>query len=343
MERLSRRLFLLSLLSVVVLLVCPVLFYYFERNANADVTTIAKAYEWIVRTLIEGSSVFNVETGGGHVVYYVVRITGISLVAFATGSISSRLVAAVVEKGKGMGSTRARGHIVICGWSGKGPEIIRELRAKEVHDQRVVVVLAPVANDPTKGSATFIAGDPSDADDLIRAGIYDADTAIILADESQTGDVSDSSRDARTLLTCLAVESLNPTCYTCVEVIRSENRSHFSRTKVDEMVVSAELTGALLASSAATHGLSGVVSDLLTHPQGEEFYRVVVPAELVGNTFRDGLGWVKDRFDALLVGVAKNGGTFELNPSSDRLIDGDDQLLVVAHRMPVVAVNASTT
>jgi voltage-gated potassium channel len=301
---------------------------------------LVDAYIWLFRTLVEGFSVFTVNSAGGVTIYYIVRLTGISLVAFVTGSISSRLVAAVVQKGKGMGSTRARGHIVICGWSGKGAEIIRELRAKEVHEQRAVVVLAPLENDPTKGLADFISGDPSDAEDLARAGINLADTAIILADESQAAGVSDSSRDARTLLTCLAVESLNPNCYTCVEVVRSENRSHFSRTKVDEMVVSAELTGALLASSAATHGLSGVVSDLLTHPQGEEFYRVTVPPELAGTSVREGLGWVKDHFDALLVGIAHNGGAFELNPPADRMIDREDQLLVVAHRMPALAVSA---
>ena len=60
-------------------------------------------------------------------------------------------------------------------------------------------------------------------------------------------------------------------------MIRSENRQHFERTHADELVVTAELTGSLLAASARTHGLTTVVADLLTHPEGPELYRVPVP------------------------------------------------------------------
>ena len=66
--------------------------------------------------------------------------------------------------------------------------------------------------------------------------------------------------------------------------MKSENRQHFERTHADELVVSAELTGALLAASARTHGLTAVIADLLTHPEGQELYRIPVPPELVGQT-----------------------------------------------------------
>lgn len=49
------------------------------------------------------------------------------------------------------------------------------------------------------------------------AGIDRYDTAIVLADETATS-ATDGERDASSLLTCLAVESLNPGCYTCLWV-----------------------------------------------------------------------------------------------------------------------------
>ena len=114
--------------------------------------------------------------------------------------------------------------------------------------------------------------------------------------------------DARSLLTTLAVESINPAAYSCVEVISSENRQHFERTHADELVVSAELTGSLLAASARTHGLTAVIADLLTHPEGQELYRVPVPPELVGRSARDArVDDLKDQYDSLLVGVFIDG------------------------------------
>jgi voltage-gated potassium channel len=322
-----------------VLIICPLAFYAFERGSNPAIERVASSYTWLLRTLLEGGSAYAITTGGGHVVYYLVEIAGVSLVAFASGAIASRLVTIVINKGKGMGATKARGHIVICGWSGKGAEIIRELRAEQVHDQRHIVVLAQLETDPTKvDDVEFIRGDPSDADDLRRAGIDRCDTAIVLADESVPS-ASDSDRDARTLFAVLAVESINPDCYSCVEVIRSENREHFERTRANELVVSAELTGALLAGAARSPGLSRLVTDLVTHPESQEFYRLAVPADLVGSAVRDALLTVKERFDALFVGLVDDRDHYELNPAGDRVLRDGDIMLVIAEHVTEAAAS----
>ncbi|MBA3552158.1 MAG: NAD-binding protein [Actinobacteria bacterium] len=182
-----------------------------------------------------------------------------------------------------MGQTRLADHIVVCGWSGKGTEILKEIRGRrDDESRRPVVILAALKANPTRDElTTFIAGDPTEEHDLRRAGIPRARTAIVLADNSYP-DIDAEEMDSRTLLTTLAIESLNPDCYTCVEVVHSSNAEHFNRTKADELVVSAHLTGALLANSAITHGLSRIVGDLITFPVGNEFYWVDLPPHMVG-------------------------------------------------------------
>ena len=333
-RRLSRRLLIRAGVAFGVLVLCPLLFWAFEHARNPDVGNILSGFTWLVRTLFEGGSAYDIETGPGYAVYYIVQISGVSLVAFLTGAVASRLVSTVMAKGKGMGSTKRSGHIVICGWNAKGAEILRELRAPQLEDKRPVVVLAPLENDPTRyEDVEFIRGDPTDEVDLRRAGIDRAETAIILADESSPAATA-GDRDARTLLTCLAVETINPTCYTCVEVIRSDNRQHFARTQVNEMVVSAELTGAILASSATVHGLSQLVTDLVTHPIGHEFYRIDPPASVVGKPVAEVLPLLKRSHESILVAVLSEGVRFEINPHSDRIIQGTDKLLVIASEPP---------
>lgn len=330
LRKLSRQLLIRAALVVGVLIICPLLFWLVEHNQNPQMKDLSSAFAWILRTLFEGGSPYDITTAAGRVVYSVVEIAGLTFVALFTGAIASRLVSIVIEKGKGMGSTKQSGHILICGWSTKGAEIIRELRAKEVEDPRPIVVLARIESDPTRDdSVEFLRGDPSDEVDLRRAGIESVDTAIILADDSNPSS-SDGDRDARTLLTCLAVESINPDAYSCAEVIRSENRQHFSRTRVNELVVSAELTGALLASSATTHGLTQLVTDLLTHPIGHEFYKMVPPADIVGKTVGKALNPLKRSHDATLVAVLSGGDRYDINPPADRVILENDTLLVIA-------------
>lgn len=230
-----------------------------------------------------------------------------------------------------MGTYKGSDHLLICGWSPKGSEIIRELRAKEVEDPRDIVILVDTETVPFEGDGiVFIRGNTSNDADLKRAGVERVSTVIVLADHTNaSGDPDDL--DARSLLTTLAVESINHDAYTCVEVVKSENRQHFERTRADELVVSAELTGALLAASARTHGLTEVIADLLTHPDGQELYRIPAPPELVNQTVRFALEQLKDVHESLLVGVFTDGRC-EVNPPSETLIPAGADLLVVRER-----------
>ena len=332
-RRINRRFWQLAGLALFVLVLSPLLFWLFEHEQSTDVEEVPSAYLWILRTLIEGDTAYDIKTAGGYIVFYLVQIAGISLVAFVSGAIASKLVTTVMNKGKGMGSTNAKGHVVICGWSGKGAEIIRELRAREVDDPRRIVVLANIENDPTKvDDVEFLRGDPSDEGDLLRAGIDRCSMAIVLADES-TPAATDAERDARTLFTVLAIETVNADAYSCVEVIRSENRRHFANTHANELVISAEVTGALLAGSAANPGLSRVVTNLVTHPEDQEFYRIPVPSSLVGKTVSDALVALKREHDALLVAVVLGIDDYVLNPPLDRALSADEQLLVISSYM----------
>ena len=328
-----------ALLSVLVLVVAPTLMFAAEHGTNESVHGAGSSYVWLARTLFENSSPIKMETPFGFVAYYIVRIAGYSLVAFGTGALASRFVQSVILRGAGMGTSKDKGHIVICGWNSHGTEVVRELLGKEIEEKRPIVLLAQLTTDPLPDDerVSFIRGNPTNADDLRRAGIERAECAIVVADATATTSPEADDRDARTLITVLAIETLNPACYTCVEVVRTENRSHFARAKADELVVSAEMTGALLASSATCHGLSHLMSDLLTHPEGMEFYRIRVPASMVGTTVQEAVSQLKQSYDALFVGLFQNGMEAVINPPGHRPLAAADELLLISERPPQVA------
>jgi voltage-gated potassium channel len=330
-DRVSRRLLIATGLSFLVLVFAPLFLWLVEHGRSDDIHSVGDAYGWLFRTLFENSTPYKLKSQFGFLSYWTVRVAGVSLVAFATATIASRFVATVIRQGAGMGTYKGSGHILICGWSAKGIEILRELRAKEVEDKREIVILADLESDPVdEDDVAFVRGTPSNGDDLLRAGLDRVSTVIVLADGSNASNEPDDL-DARSLLTTLAVESINPAAYSCVEVIRSENRQHFERTHADELVVTAELTGSLLAASARTHGLTAVIADLLTHPEGQELYRVPVPPELAGQSVRHALEDLKDIHDSLLVGVFTDGSC-TLNPPGTTLLGHADELLVVRAR-----------
>jgi voltage-gated potassium channel len=338
--RLRHGLVIGAMISAAVLIACAFLFYAVEKGKGPEVRDLGSGFLWVTRVLVQGEPPWEPRTGLGQVLFYLVVLTGVGLIAIATGAVATKLIGLFMRREAGMGEIKFSDHIVICGWSPKGEEILRELHAEEVEDKRPVVILAPLDANPSPDDlTTFIRGVPSDGKDLLRAGIDGADTAIILADGSNPAHTADDI-DAKSLLTTLAVESINPNCYTCVEVIRSENRQHFERTKADELVVSAELTGALLAISAVTHGMSGVVADLITHPGGNEFYSIPTPASLAGSTFREVMAELKDRYDCLLVACGAESRGFEVNPPPGRVLEAEDRLLVIAGIDPSARIAA---
>jgi voltage-gated potassium channel len=337
-RRISQRFKRAAIVSGLVLFVAPVLMYVAENGTNEAVGGFGSAYVWLARTLFENTSPIKMGTALGFLAYYIVRIAGYGLVAFATGSLASRFVSTVILRGAGMGTYKGSGHVVICGWNTHCSEILRELLGKHVMEKREVVLVAQMATDPYPDDdrVTFIRGNPTNTDDLRRAGIEQAEVAIVVADSTATESAAEDL-DARTLVTVLAIESLNPSCYTCVEVVKKENRGHFRRAKADELVVTAEMTGALLASSATVHGLSFLMSDLLTHPEGQEFHRVAVPPSMVGKTVQDVVASLKAQHNALFVGVfGPEGSTPSVNPPSDRKLAAGDALLVIAEAPPVL-------
>ena len=80
-----------------------------STSENTDVDEVPSAYLWIVRTLIEEGSAYDIKTAGGFLVFYVVQIAGISLVAFVSGAIASKLVTTVMQQGEGHGFDQRQG------------------------------------------------------------------------------------------------------------------------------------------------------------------------------------------------------------------------------------------
>jgi len=113
-----------------------------------------------------------------------------------------------------------------------------------------------------------------------------ADTAIVLTEFGHEVQ-RDINPDAQAVLITLAIETLRPDVYTCVQLFNSEYKKHLERANVDEYICLDRLSGNLLVASALNHGLSWVLGELLEFSSGSEFYKKSIPKELAGMRFRE--------------------------------------------------------
>ena len=162
------------------------------------------------------------------------------------------------------------GHTIICGWNFQGERIVSELLSANVRQQRGLVILTDSEERPLKDERVeFIKGEPSQDENLVRAGVMRANSIIVLTDLSKGA----NEADAEALMVVLAVESLNREAHTCVQIMNSANRMHLERAHADEIICLDQMGGSLVVASALNHGVSRVVAELLTFNIGSEFYR----------------------------------------------------------------------
>lgn len=169
----------------------------------------------------------------------------------------------------------------------------------------------------------FYSGDYTRIDVLEKVQIYHASRAILLADTSQPR--SDQDRDARTVLAALTMEKLNPTIYTCAQLLDRNNNVQLQAAGVEDVVVADEMAGHLIGNAVRNQGAMDVFAELLTVQVGNQFYRLPLPSTLAGKTFWYAQRHLKEQYDALLVAVERRiegRRQTEVNPPMDYELQG---------------------
>jgi voltage-gated potassium channel len=215
----------------------------------------------------------------------VALIGSVASMAVITGRVTTSLVEFCRTGGTIVKQAVATNHILICGWSFQGKRIVRELLASSAKPAREIVILADRDTRPIEDTRVeFVKGDPTQDDSLQKAGVMEANSVIVLSDTRRSA----NEADAEALMIVLAVESLNRSVYSTVQIMNSDNRIHFERAHADEIICLDQMGGSFIVASATNHGVSQVVSELLTFNKGSEFYRCdALPDRLVGKKFSE--------------------------------------------------------
>jgi voltage-gated potassium channel len=167
-----------------------------------------------------------------------------------------------------------------------------------------------------------VQGDVTDVVDLDRAGIREAEAAIICPASTS------NEADMRSILVVLAIESVAPQVRTVVEVNNPRHVDHFKRARADEIMVTSRIASRLLARSSLYPGLAEIVTDIVSGGDGSELYRVTLPDEYVGLTVDELSAHLRSQHEATLIAIGRDGHSY-VNPATDfRLQPGDDAVVV---------------
>jgi len=113
-------------------------------------------------------------------------VASISFLAIVTAKITSVLVESIRRGGSMAKRVNFSGHTIICGWNFQGERIVKELQSATTKQQRGIVILHDSEERPIKDERVeFIRGDPSQDENLIRAGLMRADVVHKLPEKDR--------------------------------------------------------------------------------------------------------------------------------------------------------------
>jgi voltage-gated potassium channel len=286
------------------------------------------------------------KTVGGRLIVSGVLIVGVALAGLFTASVASILIERSLRS-REVSNLEMSDHLVLCNWSPRALDFIREVHSGIVNDTRPVVIVHDnpdeVVLPDTQDEAAFndvyiVKGDPANEVILRRAKVAQAHSVVILADDRQ-----DEHADGKTIVCCIAVKSVctqerQPNIV--AECQDPKYRPHMRKSGADEIISAADFGLRLMARASLFHGMTRVYQELLSvRRDANEMYMVPVPSTLVGMDFVAAANvFLPDRTNmkaCLLIGLHR-GETMMLNPvggEAGPLCEGD-QLILLSQNLP---------
>jgi len=276
-----------------------------------------KFYFAVVTITTVGYGDFTPETNIGRVLTVFLILTGVVLVSFMTATIASILTTTRIREGMGLKKVDREGHIVICGFNFNIERVIKSIVASsKISVPEIVLINTRPESEITdlieafpEASIRFVNGDYTLESTLSRASVMKASSVIILADNGPEGS---EKPDDRTLRTALAIKSIAPDTKLSVELLNDTSEVHLLRAGVDQIVLSGEFSGFLLAAAVMTPGIPQALKEIMQIDAGGNISRVPFPDDMVGISFRKAYLEFFDRFECILIGVIAKSKSFNL-------------------------------
>ena len=312
--------FQITTVVVSVILLSSVCVYYFERSReDSNILSIWDGVWWAAVTMgtVGYGDKYPITTGGRIVGLFLI-FAGVGLMSLFTATIASIFVEKKIKEGKGLETIKDKDHVVICGWNQHTEEVLQGLTIFGLMADTPIILINELSVDEIdalklkyrKYNLKFLRGDYVHEDVLLRANISKARFALIMADIS--GSHVRERMDERTTLAALTIKSIAPHVKTIAELLDSENRQHLRRANVDEVIVRGEHIGSLLATAVNSPGIPRIFSSMLSLGDTNKLWRVDIPRNFIGKTFKDLTAFYREKHHAILIGVLKEKKAMKL-------------------------------
>ena len=292
---------------------------------DGDLSEIGNSFWWTIVTITTvGYGDYSPDSFYGRVLAIFLMLAGIGLVSTITGSISSIFTTRKIMQGRGLEMVESTNHVVVCGWN-ENIEHLLSCMAQIADDNKDDIVLI---NDLTEDQLNsirarftnldlnFVRGDHSNEATLKLANLKEANSVIIISDDSIPED------DDKTILTTLTVKNIFPSLKVIAYVSERKKIPYLKRANADEVITDENFKSFLAATHIIEPGVPQAVNQLLDVHSKHRFKSEKIDESFIGRNFKELFNHYKNN-SLLCIGLYNENEAMEygdlLSSESDAL------------------------
>jgi voltage-gated potassium channel len=307
-------------LLLIVVAILDIVIYIYEVPVENSINNVYDIIWWNVVTLTTvGYGDMYPTTYIGKVATVLIMLSGIATVAYLLSGIVEYVVDIHQKRELGLLRVKMEDHVVICNWNDRAYDLISQLNLHADIGEEIVVIDNALESRPLK-TIQFVKGIPSDVETLVNANVEKAKKVIILAKG-----VDKSNADANTVLTALAVRSLNPNVFICAEILATHNAVFLKNAQVDEIIDINTIVSRFIAQTAFDPKLLKVLNELVSNEDETcEIYRVKLPDNYQNLQYKELFNMVKQSHDSMVIALEDSKiDKVIMNPQYEKIYTAD--------------------
>jgi voltage-gated potassium channel len=282
----------------------------FEHRLNNQFQVLGDAiwYVFVTMTTVGYGDKVPITTGG-KVIGVMVMLFGMTLLSVFTATISSIFVARKLKEVRGLEEIKLSDHVVICGWSHPGEQILTFFRKEKEKTGPIVLInqlsedaINDVLNHYADLKIKFVRGDYSKEIILHRANVGQARVVLIIPDFSSG---LSAQSDERTILATLSIKAINQKIKVYAHLLDRENLSHLKKARVDDVLISDAYSGYLMAAHVLAPGIPQTIELLFSENAPFLFKRLEIPDNFIDQSYGEIKQAIEKNNDTICIGLGR--------------------------------------
>jgi len=257
----------------------------------------------------------------GRILTMVLILFGITIFLYALREINLILFAGKFFQDRKMQKkiNQLQNHYIICGYGRMGTKIVQELEKRK---KPFVVLEKELDNPEHLENHQYIAGDATEDENLIKAGIHKAE-----------GLVSVLSTDIANTFTTLSARGLNPSLKIIARAEEESSKEKLLKAGANRVVLPYEIGGYRITQALLRPTVVDFVDEVFSRSDlGLEIEEVKINKESNLNGKSIAQSKIRSDFNTIIVGIYRSFGKLIYNPGSETMIEEEDNLIVIGER-----------